>query len=102
RAAPPCLRNAREEQMKMRDAQMAESSGALSLLTGATRHPLLRDAQMADAQMLFNSLAGATRHPLLRDAQLAEQNPNFLSIGAQRAITLFFSLFSTKITLNTT
>ncbi|MCI73898.1 hypothetical protein A2U01_0095162, partial [Trifolium medium] len=35
--------------MNLRDAQMAESFGALSLMTGATRHSCLRDAQLTEA-----------------------------------------------------
>ncbi|MCI71184.1 hypothetical protein A2U01_0092447, partial [Trifolium medium] len=35
--------------MNLCDAQMAESSGALSLLTGATLHSCLRDAQLTEA-----------------------------------------------------
>ncbi|MCI52118.1 hypothetical protein A2U01_0073362, partial [Trifolium medium] len=35
--------------MNLRGAQMAENSGALSLLTGAMRHSCLRDAQLTEA-----------------------------------------------------
>ncbi|MCI72468.1 hypothetical protein A2U01_0093731, partial [Trifolium medium] len=35
--------------MNLRDAQMAENSGAISLLTGTMRHSCLRDTQLTEA-----------------------------------------------------